>query len=273
MTTDDLLKKSVHDHWNQQSCGEGYATVEGNFDLSAQERERYRLEPYIHGFARYADGTGKDVLEVGVGMGADHLMWARAHPASLSGIDLTPRAVAFTRERLAKEGLVSDLRVGDAEHLPFASESFDVLYSWGVMHHSPDTQACFKEACRVLRKGGVARIMVYHTWSIVGLMLWMRYGLLAGRPARGMDDVYFHHLESAGTKAYTVDRARQMFADAGFARAEVRVQLSHGDLLLGDVGARHRGGLLRLARAIWPRPVIRRLAQGFGLYLLIEARK
>jgi ubiquinone/menaquinone biosynthesis C-methylase UbiE len=271
--SDEALKQRVHDHWNRESCGEGYAQTGESFDLSAQERERYVLEPYIHGFARFDEAPGKDVLEIGVGMGADHLMWARARPRSLSGVDLTERAVGFARSRLEQEGFVSDLRVADAEALPFEDDRFDIVYSWGVMHHSPRTEQCLREARRVLRPGGVARIMVYNTWSLVGLMLWTRYGLLAGRPGRTMADIYHHHLESPGTKAYTVAQGRRMAEAAGFSFARVRVQLSHGDLLQGAVGARHQGVLLKLAKALWPRPLLRALAPNLGLYLLIEATK
>jgi len=267
------LKQSVHDFWNAESCGESYAQVGDGFDLSAQEAERYALEPYLHDFARFEDGAGRDVLEVGVGMGADHLMWARSAPKTLSGIDLTERGVEFTRSRLLHEGVPSDLRVADAEALPFTSDSFDLVYSWGVMHHSPDTQACFREACRVLRSGGEARIMVYHTWSLVGLMLWARYGLAAGRPGRSMADIYAEHLESPGTKAYTTAQAVRMLRDAGFGEASARVQLSHGDLLQGNVGARHPGALLAVAKRLWPRWLLQRAAGRFGLYLLLEARK
>lgn len=273
MDGDVELKRRVRDHWNRESCGETYAASGRGFELAAQERERYALEPYIPGFARFEEGAGKDVLEIGVGMGADHLCWARAGPRRLAGIDLTPRAIDFARTRLEDEGYGSDLRVADAERLPFDEDSFDLVYSWGVMHHSPDTQACFAEARRVLRPGGVARIMVYHRRSLVGLMLWARYGLLAGRPTRRLSDIYHHHLESPGTKAYTTDEVERMAVAAGFASARARVQLSHGDLLEGAVGARHRGRLLSVAKRLWPRPLLRRFARGLGLYILLEARK
>jgi ubiquinone/menaquinone biosynthesis C-methylase UbiE len=271
--SEPALKQSVHDFWDAESCGESYAQVDGGVDLAEQERQRFALEPYLPRFARFAEGAGKDVLEIGVGMGADHLMWARSRPNSLSGVDLTERAVEFTQQRIATEGLSSDIRVADAEALPFADNTFDLVYSWGVMHHSPDTQACFAEACRVLRIGGEARIMIYHTWSLVGLMLWARYGLLAGRPFRSMSDIYASHLESPGTKAYTPAAAVGMLRAAGFREARARVQLSHGDLLEGNVGARHQGVLLKLAKSLWPRPLLRVLAANWGLYLLLEARK
>jgi ubiquinone/menaquinone biosynthesis C-methylase UbiE len=189
----------------------------------------------------------------------------------LTGIDLTARAVDFTRARLASSGFVSDLRVADAEALPFADNSFDLVYSWGVLHHSPDTARAVREVHRVLRPGGAARLMLYHKYSIVGYMLWTRYALLAGKPTRSLADVYAHHLESPGTKAYTLDEVRTMCAP--FSRVEARSQISFGDLLGGSVGQRHGGPLLRAAKAMWPRWIIRRVFAGQGLMVLVEAVK
>ncbi len=267
------LKKRVYDYWNAQSCGEQYAiSIDNGLNLEKQAQERYALEPYIYDFARYAETDNKDILELGVGMGADHELWARSASNRLCGVDLTARAVDFTRQRLRRHGLKSNLCQADAEALPFDNDSFDLVYSWGVLHHSPDTPQCIAEVARVLRPGGIARIMIYHKWSLVGLMLWARYGLLAGTPLRSIEEIYFHHLESPGT-AYSVVGARRIFRSAGFARVGIRVQLSHGDLLQGKVGARHRGVLLSIAVALWPRALLRLVAARLGLYLLIDARK
>lgn len=65
----------------------------------------------------------------------------------------------------------------------------------------------FCEVHRVLRPGGSARIMIYHKYSPVGYMLWLRYGVLQGRPFRSLSDIYCHHLESRGAKAFTIDEA------------------------------------------------------------------
>jgi ubiquinone/menaquinone biosynthesis C-methylase UbiE len=265
------LKSEVRGFWDAASCGEVYA--EG---LSAEQRfrkhaeARYRLEPYIRDFARFDEGADKDVLEIGVGMGADHVEWARSGPRRLAGVDLTPRAVAWTTQRLATYCLASELKEGDAEHLPFPDDSFDIAYSWGVLHHSPDTPRAFREAHRVLRQGGTLRAMIYHRPSIVGLMLWARYGLAAGHPARSLTDLYASHLESPGTKGYTVAEARRLVAP--FGACQIRIAISFGDLLLGEVGQQHAGRGLMLAKRLWPRPLIRRLPR-LGLYLLIEAKK
>jgi SAM-dependent methyltransferase len=269
---DVVTKQQAREFWDRASCGEVYAqgaTLRER--LEAQAATRYRLEPYIAGFARFSEGAGRDVLEVGVGMGADHLEWARARPRRLAGVDYSLRAVEFTRARLELYGLTPQVFVGDAEHLPFADGSFDLVYSWGVLHHAPDTARAVSEVGRVLRPAGRAQVMIYHRPSVVGYLLWARYGLLAGRPGRRLDDIYAHHLESPGTRAFTVEEARALFG--GFSQVTVRVELSCGDLLEAAAGQRHAGPLLAVARKLWPRAVIRRALRSRGLFLLIEAVK
>lgn len=270
--THDDQKASVQQFWDAASCGEVYAS--GSSDQERYESHahaRYSLEPYIADFARFASGRGRDVLEVGVGMGADHAEWARNFPGSLTGVDLTPRAIGHTKTRLAILDRTSQLLVGDAENLPFRSESFDIVYSWGVLHHSPDTAKAIREVHRVLRPGGEARIMIYHSRSIVGALLWIRYGLMAGHPGVGLNTIYAEHLESPGTKAYSVRAARALVSM--FSASRLNTQLSFGDLLMGEVGQRHRSVLLGLARRLWPRWLIRHVFANYGLMLLIEAVK
>jgi len=273
MQDQQALKESVREFWNSQSCGEVYASGSSFKErMDTQAQERYKLEPYILGFAQFPSGAGKDVLEIGVGMGADHLEWAKAGPKSLTGIDLTERAVGFTSERLKAHGFQPNVRVGDAENLPFPDASFDIVYSYGVIHCSPDTPKAVREIHRVLRPGGTARVLVYHYYSMVGYMLWARYGLLAGRPFRSLADIYAHHLESPGIKAYTVEDARSMFSN--FSQADVYTELTFGDLLLGEVGRRrHSGPLLSVARALYPRWLIKRVIRNHGMGLFIAAVK
>jgi ubiquinone/menaquinone biosynthesis C-methylase UbiE len=264
-------KKVVQEFWEQASCGEElYLNAMTADGYRMQAAHRYRLEPYIECFADFASARGKRVLEIGVGLGADHQRFCESG-ATLSGIDLTARAVEHVRRRFQLLGLHSSLAVGDAEKLQFPNDSFDLVYSWGVLHHSPDTPKAFAEVHRVLRSGGTAKIMIYQTWSLVGLMLWTRYGLLRLRPWMTLAEIYARYLESPGTKAYTVEEARQLCAE--FSSVDVRVVLTHGDLLESEAGQRHRGLLLKLARKIWPRALLRRWAGKYGLAMLIEARK
>ncbi len=267
----DDLKKGVLDFWSEASCGERlFLDALDKPGYRTQMEKRYLLEPFIEDFARFDVSRNLDVLEIGVGLGADHQRFAQAG-ARLTGIDLTERAVEHTRRRFELFGLKSDLRVGDAESLQFGDEAFDVVYSWGVLHHSPDTARAIDEVWRVLRHSGVARIMIYHKHSLVGYMLWLRYGMLAGKPWRSLSDIYAHHLESPGTKAYTMDEARTLFRK--YSEVRISTVLTHGDLLESDAGQRHRGLLLSMAKRIWPRRLLRSMIPRHGLFMLIEARK
>ncbi len=263
--------EEVKDYWEAASCGEDlYYLGSGRDAYESQTTERYRLEPYIPTFAEFDRYRGLRVLEIGVGMGADHERFAAAG-AELTGVDLTQRAIEHARSRLALRGLSSSLSVCSAERLDFADNSFDLVYSWGVLHVTPNTQRAVDEVFRVLKPGGEAKVMIYHKHSFVGYMLWLRYALGRGRPATSLAAIYDEYLESPGTKAYTLKEARALFHK--FDVSSVDIQLTHADLLTSPVGQRHRGLVLSMARRIWPRRLIARVFSQHGLFLLIRASK
>lgn len=267
----DSAKSEVREYWDRASCGEElYLTAPIADGYAQQAAERYRLEPYIRTFAEFDRWRDRRVLEIGVGLGADHEQFARAG-AALSGIDLTPHGIEHVERRFALLGLRSDLKVGDAEALEFPDATFDLVYSWGVIHHSPDTPRAAREIMRVLKPGGEFRVMIYHKYSMIGLMLWTRYALLAGRPQRSLEDIYAQHLESPGTKAYSIADAARLFPGADALKIET--VLTHGDLLESQAGQRHQGAMLDLARKIWPRRLIRTIAPNAGLFMLISGKK
>jgi SAM-dependent methyltransferase len=217
----EATKREVRRFWEAAPCGSAHATApEGTPEYYAQiERRRSELEPFIPRFARFASTAGQKVLEIGVGVGSDHVRFARAG-AELHGIDLTERAVELVGRRLALEGLASDLRVADAEELPFPDDSFDVVYSWGVLHHTPDTARAIAEAVRVARPGGRLCIMVYSRHSWVSYGLWLRNGPLRGRPFRSLSHVIHHHMESLGTQSFTRAQLRGMLSGVENLRIE-----------------------------------------------------
>lgn len=265
------LKNQVHAFWNQASCGEELYLPQIDRDgYISNARMRYEMEPYILEFAHFHEMRGLKVLEIGVGLGADHQRLAESG-ANLWGIDLTERAIQHTRRRLGLFGLTSNLAVGDSEALDFSVNSFDRVYSWGVIHHSPNTSKAVSEILRVLKPEGRAIIMIYHKWSMIGIMLWIRYALLGLRPWMSLSKIYAQYLESPGTKAYSVTEAFQLFS--AFSKVQIKTVLTHGDLLESEAGQRHQGVFLKIARLIWPRKIIRRFFPGAGLFMLIEATK
>ena len=259
------LKEEVRDFWNAAPCGSRYLGDRADFEAHA--RARYQLEPYIHEFAGFARSRGQRVLEVGVGMGADYLEWLKAG-AQATGVDLSSASIKQAKRRCEMAGYAADLRVSDAEHLPFPDNTFDIVYSYGVMHHSPDTPQCIREAWRVLKPGGSLRIMIYHHPSLTGFMLWLRYGWLRGKSLR---QAVYDHLESPGTKSYTQEEARAMLH--GFEQVKFRQAFSPGDLLLNEPSARFQGLVYRIIWRLYPRFLIRTFGDKWGLFLLICARK
>ena len=264
-------KEDVSDFWNEASCGEDLLLEsQDRRGYINQSKSRYQLEPFILDFTEFDNYRHKEVLEIGVGLGADHQKFAEAG-AVLSGIDLTSRAIDHVRSRFELFNLHSNLSVGDAEALDFKDNIFDLVYSWGVIHHSPNTSKAISEIHRVLKPGGQAKVMIYNKWSIVGLMLWVRYALLALKPWKSLSSVYAEFLESPGTKAYSAKEAKALFA--AFYSVEISTVLTHGDLLTSGAGQRHTSFLLKLARKIWPRRLIKKVFKNNGLFLMISVRK
>jgi SAM-dependent methyltransferase len=208
-----MSKEGVRRFWEKSPCGAVHGeAAEGTREYFAQiERRRNELEPFIADYADFRGTRGVRVLEVGVGLGTDFVQFARAG-AQVTGVDLTERAVTLVRRRLALEGLDGEVVVADAERLPFDSDRFDVVYSWGVLHHTPDTATAIAEVMRVLRPGGRLCVMLYNRRSWVAMGLWLRHALLGGRPFRSPADVIANHMESDGTKAFTYREVSNMFS-------------------------------------------------------------
>jgi len=266
------LKKEVHDFWNASACGENiYLKGENEKEkFNNQLKIRYQLEPYILSFAKFGSSSGKKVLEIGVGLGADHQKFAE-NGAILFGCDLTKKAVDYTKQRLSLFGLNSSLQIADAENLPYENNFFDFIYSWGVIHHSPDTKKAAEEIFRILKPDGEARIMIYHKKSFVGYMLWFRYAFLKFKPFTSLNKIFSNYLESPGTKAYSVNEAKELFNK--FTSVNITTVLTHGDLLCSEAGQRHKGILLDIARIIFPRFIIKTFFPKNGLFMLIELIK
>ncbi|HEV2731362.1 MAG TPA: class I SAM-dependent methyltransferase [Terriglobales bacterium] len=262
------LKDEVRDFWNTEPCGSRYLEGTDDFDaFEAHARSRYTLEPHIPQFAKFSSARGLRVLEIGVGMGADYLEWLRAG-ANAAGVDLSAISIERAKRRCVLAGYKPDLHVADAESLPFAANTFDVVYSYGVMHHSPNPAQCIREARRVLKPGGEARIMLYHHPSLTGLMLWLRYGVWQGKSLR---QAVLDHLESPGTKTYTKAEAQTLMR--GFEGLEIQQVFSPGDLLLSSPSARFQSAAYRLAWKLFPRTLVRKFGRRWGLFLLISGRK
>ncbi len=228
------LKSQVRDFWNQQSCDTQAAQSSKFSKAYFEEIESFRYfdQPFIHSFAQFTRYHGKKVLEVGFGAGTDFVQWLRAG-AHATGIDLTPEGLENLRHRIEVYNLPAPERIqtGDAENLPFESNTFDLGYSFGVLHHSPNTVKAIGELIRVVKPGGEIKIMVYNRHSIFVTNRWVRFALLKGKPWKSLEWVLWHHNESIGTKSYTRTELRKMFEQFPVEDFCIRTEITSGDNL------------------------------------------
>jgi SAM-dependent methyltransferase len=259
------------------------------------ESRRYALEPEIPELVRFERWAGRDVLEAGCGIATDGMRFVRAG-AHYTGVDFSPTALALARRRLALEGGGARFVEASITELPFPDNSFDLVYSNGVIHHLPGAADAIQEFHRVLRPGGVAIVMVYHRRSLnfyVSIMVVRRvlaallvlpgadraiarvtgeapevlrghrellrehgFGYLAD-PARFLS----HNTDGPGnplSKAYTATNLRRAFAPFAEVRADVRF-LNLRAYPLGE----------RLETS----PAVRALGRRYGWHLWVRATK
>lgn len=167
------------------------------------------------------------MLEIGFGASTDRIQWLRAG-ALVSGIDLTEEALENVRYRINTYGLPApeSLQVADAEKLLYQSDAFDLGDSFGVLHHTPDTEKPVREMVRVVRPGGHLKIMLYNRYSIYVINRWVRFRLLMGRPWRTLRWVLWNTVESIGTKGYTRAELLKLLAVLPLRNVEIHTQIT-----------------------------------------------
>src|SRR5689334_3565028 len=292
---DSILKERVRAFWQENPCGTKFADASPGsrrfYELV--EEHRYKKEWHIPTAAGFANSKNLNVLEVGCGLGTDGAQFAKAG-AKYTGIDLTEAAVDLAKRRFELFNLPGIFRVADAERLLFANSSFDIVYSHGVLHHTPDTAAAVREIHRVLRPGGKALVMLYHRDSYnyrVNISMLRRAGvsllkwnagvklvhLLTGEAEERLreharllkiqsdysnsDEFLNQNTDGAGNplaRVYSRIEARELFKD--FAHVEMRTYFLNKRWL-------------PLLGPILPRSIESRLASRWGWHLWIYATK
>jgi SAM-dependent methyltransferase len=193
--TNSKLKERVRAFWQANPCGVKFADAAPGtrrfYELV--EAHRYTKEWHIPIAADFTGARGLQVLEIGCGLGTDGAQFAEGG-ADYTGVDLTDAAVDLARKRFELFGLPGKFRTADAENLDFPSESFDLVYSHGVLHHTPETAKAIGEIHRVLRPGGRAIVMLYHRDSYnyrVNISMLRRAGAHLLRWSPGVKLVHF----------------------------------------------------------------------------------
>src|SRR5438552_10038 len=202
--------------------------------FTSLEAHRYRKEWHIPVAANFAATRGLKVLEIGCGMGTDGAQFAKAG-ADYTGVDLTEAAIELARKRFALSHLNGEFRVSDAENLDFDDESFDLVYSHGVLHHTPNIAAAVSEIHRVLKPRGQAIVMLYHRDSYnyrIGIRVLRRAGAGLLKSESGIKIV--HTLTGEPVDSLREHAASLRNANGNFAAAELLNRRTDGAGIIGS---------------------------------------
>lgn len=170
MSVTDTQKEQVREFWNRNvnqfnQLKRGDVGTREFYDAAEKLRYEYHyhLMPLFERIAR--EFPGGKLLEVGCSMGNDTIQFARLG-LDVTGVDITEAAIELIRKRFALYDTPGHFQVADAETLPFEDNTFDVCYSFGVLHHTPNTAGAIEELRRVLKPGGKAIVMLYNQYSL-----------------------------------------------------------------------------------------------------------
>ena len=255
----NIEKSAVRDYWDACPCGSSEVTPgisEPEF-FREHARMRYGREPHILKLAEFEKWKGRRVLEIGAGIGADFTRFRKAGAYAV-GLDLSLRSLQLARRNGEAEEGAAALVQADTEAIPFATASFDMVYAWGVLHHTSGVARALAEVRRVLKPGGECRAMIYHRLSLVALQVYLRYGLLAGRPGALLRSLLACHMQSPGAQAFTRKEVKELFGE--FQDVAIEPAVTAYDLRWS-----RRGFAPAWARRLVPKR--------FGWFLLVRARK
>lgn len=270
----DRDKIEIQKQWDKDQCG---ASTVKNLSPGTIEYFRairkYRYNDYgvwfknTIGFDKFKN---IDILEIGVGLGSDHYSFA-VNGNAMTALDLSREHLKSTVLHLSLEGLSTNAVYGDAESMPFQNATFDVVYSFGVLHHTPNTERAFAEIHRVLRPGGTAIIGLYHRNSIFYWLMVvfvsgiLKMGFLRKGVRRVLSEIEYRvDSDSAAplVKIYSRRQVKKMF------RA-----FSSVDVCSCHVEASHFWRLSKIMSVLFSRGKLERLFGHAGWYLIIKATK
>jgi SAM-dependent methyltransferase len=247
----DATVETVKNFWESHVNNEYYTDAARASDDYFREIEERRYATHynlVDLFTKLRGSHGK-LLEVGCGIGVDSIRLARCG-FDVTAVDLTESALQVAKEFAARRDVNINFQLGNAEGLDFPDETFDAVYSFGVLHHTPDIEQAVAEVRRVLKPHGTAYVMLYHRDSLVNLV--HRAFRLPYESPKDRDD----HCPVV----YTFSRAgvRRLFAAYSSVSVTAAYPFTYGF------------GPLTTKTPLWIR---RPLGKAIGWHLMIEARR
>lgn len=213
-----INKQIIRNYWETRLPQRWYSNKEYGTKEYWDEisDKRYNLYyPFFKKIMGFNDFRGKKLLEIGIGVGTDILEYAKGG-AIVTGVDLTQSAVDTVTERFKLYRMEGVFKIGDAENLPFDDNTFDIVISWGVLHHTPNTEKCIEEVERVLKKSGESIILLYAKgWKHYAIRMFY-HGIMRGELFRmSAQEVTNKYSEVEGnsplTKVYNKKQIKKLF--------------------------------------------------------------
>jgi 2-polyprenyl-3-methyl-5-hydroxy-6-metoxy-1,4-benzoquinol methylase len=208
----------VKQFWNKRPCNIRHSNkVIGTREYFDEvEQRKYFVEPHIPAFAEFAQWQGKHVLEIGCGIGTEAINFAR-HGAILTVIEVSEESLEITKKRFATYGLHANFILGNAEDLATLlpqDQKFDLIWSFGVIHHSPHPEKIVRQCNNFLKDDGELRMMVYAKLSYKVFYLMKETGVWNFSE---LDTMIASHSEAQTgcpiTYSYTLEGAQRLFHD------------------------------------------------------------
>jgi SAM-dependent methyltransferase len=208
----------IKEYWEKHPCGVVSKKVRYSKEWFDEiEEYRYTVEPEIHAFAQFTRWAAKSVFEFGSGMGTDGKQFQRAG-AEYDGHDLTYESTLTCHRR----GLNMVLEID------YLKTKYDLVYSWGVIHHTPDPEYTLQKLIKLMKPGGTIKIMVYNRHSVYMFWKWLKWGCWRFKSFKW---VLAHHQESPGTQAFTLNEMREMFERNGLKVKHISARVTYWDLM------------------------------------------
>jgi ubiquinone/menaquinone biosynthesis C-methylase UbiE len=176
---DSVPIDKVRSYWNSRPCNIRHSPEPLGTKLYFEQvtARKYLVEPHIVEFAEFPKWWGKKVLEIGCGIGTDTMSFALSG-ARVTAVDLSDESLKVAQQRAQLYGVDVKFYQANCEELSktVPVEEYDLIYSFGVLHHTPHPERALKEIQRYMGAKTELRIMMYHKWSFKALWILFRYG-------------------------------------------------------------------------------------------------